>query len=416
MYDERNPPPVESFAAFDVPSPASNGEMDAPLAPEAYGAPAVPEGYMATPAGLVPCLDDVANWHANGAAQDGFEQVLLDLYGAIPFTLGDWESRKLPPRDFLLGSIFTTTTRAMISAETGLGKTHLAFAFAFAMSAGKPFCHWQAKREARVLIVDGEMSRDLVKERLAEAEKRVGTRPGNLFVLCREDAEHMPPLDIEEGQAWLDGLIEFVGGIDFLILDNVMSLVGGNLKEEEDWSPVIPWMLALTKRRIGVLWINHTGHDKTRSYGTNTREWQLDTVAVAEKVEDADADIAMRLSFTKARQRRPETREDFEPVVLRLKDDAWTSEGAAPARKRSQGDHALDLLRQAIAEAGEMIPGLPADVRGVNTDMWKKYCETYDLSVSDNPSSRERAFDRARQKLLDRKVIKSKLRKVWIIQ
>ena len=62
--------------------------------------------------------------------------------------------------------------------------------------------------------------------------------------------------------------------------------------------------------------------------------------------------------------------------MLRLKDDTWSSEGAAPVRKRSQGDHALDLLRQAIAEAGEKIPGLPASVRGVSAGLWKKYCET----------------------------------------
>ena len=78
-----------------------------------------------------------------------------------------------------------------------------------------------------------------------------------------------------------------------------MSLTIGDLKEEEAWRPVIQWMRALTKRRIGVLWINHTGHDKSRSYGTSTREWQLDNVMIAEKVEDADADIAMKLSFTK---------------------------------------------------------------------------------------------------------------------
>ena len=384
-----------------------------PADPAAYGAPEVPEDMMLTPDGLKPCLEE-GNGEFDAIAE--FITPIDGPYENIPLTLTAWAYREIKPRQFLLGSIFTTTTRAMLSAETGLGKTHLGFAIGFAMGSCKPFCHWRARGIARVLIIDGEMSAELVKERLAEAEKRIGERPCAVYVLCKEDVEHMPPLDTEEGQAWLDGLIEFVGGLDFLILDNVMALTIGNMKEEDDWKPVIPWMLSLTKRRIGVLWINHTGLDKARAYGTNTREWQLDTVMVAEKVDDPTADIAMKLSFTKARQRRPETREDFETVVLRLKDDTWTSEGAAPARKRSQGDHALDLLRQAIDEAGEKIPGLPASVRGVSSGLWKKYCETYDLSASDNPLSRERAFDRAREKLLDRKIIKSKLRKVWIIQ
>ena len=64
----------------------------------------------------------------------------------LPLTLDQWASRKLPERDFLLGSIFTTTTRAMLSAKTGLGKTHLGFAFGFSMTGGRDFCHWKVRR------------------------------------------------------------------------------------------------------------------------------------------------------------------------------------------------------------------------------------------------------------------------------
>ena len=57
----------------------------------------------------------------------------------LPLTLDQWASRKLPERDFLLGTIFTTTTRAMLSAKTGLGKTHLGFAFGFALSVANRY-------------------------------------------------------------------------------------------------------------------------------------------------------------------------------------------------------------------------------------------------------------------------------------
>ena len=175
-------------------------------------------------------------------------------------------------------------------------------------------------------------------------------------------------------------------------------------------------MLSLTKRRVGVLWINHTGHDESRSYGTKTREWQLDVVMIAEEVDDPDADIALRLTFTKARQRRSETREDFETVVLRLKDDAWTSESAAPDRNRKQGDYALELLRRAIDEAGERVPGEAAKVRGVTLKLWRGYCDTNELSLADSDDSRVRAFRRAVQKLRDAGCIRTKAGKVWIIQ
>ncbi len=344
---------------------------------------------------------------AQSAPVDGqFDRLTLDLDA--------WAERPVPPRDYLLGAIFTTTTRAMLSADTGLGKTHLGFAFGFAMAAGKAFCHWSAGRQARVLLVDGEMSLELLKERLADAESRIGERPACLYALSREDAENMPPLDDPKGQQWLDGLLAHLGGIDFLILDNVMSLTAGDLKEEEAWKPVIGWMLSLTKRRIGVLWINHTGHNVARGYGTKTREWQLDTVMVAEKADDPAADIAMRLHFTKSRQRRRETRADYEAAELRLKDNAWTSEPTEERHDGSQGDYALDLLRRAIADAGEPIPGEPASVLAVPISLWEAYCETHDLSLSDNAKSRAKAFTRAISKLQRQKLIRTKRKKVWI--
>jgi len=52
-------------------------------------------------------------------------------------------------------------------------------------------------------------------------------------------------LDTPEGQGWIDKLIRDLGGIDFLILDNVMALTIGDLKEEDAWKPIISWMRSL---------------------------------------------------------------------------------------------------------------------------------------------------------------------------
>jgi hypothetical protein len=56
------------------------------------------------------------------------------------------------------------------------------------------------------------------------------------------------------------------------------------------------------------LQIHHTGHDKPKSYGTSTREWQLDTVLRLEEVERENADVCFNLIFQKARLRTPLTR------------------------------------------------------------------------------------------------------------
>jgi hypothetical protein len=80
-------------------------------------------------------------------------------------------------------------------------------------------------------------------------------------------------------------------------------------------------MRDLTRRSIGQCWIHHT-NDDGKSYGTKTREWQLDTVVAMRRVE-TDDDIAFTLDFTKARERAPHNRADFAPLTIVLRDDEW---------------------------------------------------------------------------------------------
>ena len=89
-------------------------------------------------------------------------------------TLADWLAREISNPDFLLAEIISTSTRMMIVGPTGLGKTMLAVAVAFAVALGSGLMHWRAGRKGRVLYIDGEMSRRTLKKRLAEAARRAG--------------------------------------------------------------------------------------------------------------------------------------------------------------------------------------------------------------------------------------------------
>jgi hypothetical protein len=84
-------------------------------------------------------------------------------------------------------------------------------------------------RPARTLFIDGEMSRRLLKQRLAEEAKRLGVCPENMHVLSREDIETFPPLSTRAGQMIVERVIEHLGGIDVVGFDNVMSLIGGDM-------------------------------------------------------------------------------------------------------------------------------------------------------------------------------------------
>ncbi len=245
-------------------------------------------------------------------------------------TINAWLARDLPQPDFLMGEWASTTSRGLLVSDTGLGKTNFCLALAFAMALGRDFLHWKSGRPCRVLYIDGEMSRRLMKTRLADAARRAGAAPETLFVLSRDDLPDMPPINTEEGQRFIDELIDAIGEVDFVFFDNVQALIPGDMKDEEPWQQTLPWIRGLTRRAIGQLWIHHTGHDTTRSYGTKTREWQLDTVILLEAAERPDADIGFALKFTKARERAPDNRGDFDKVTITLAEDRWRVKGVAP--------------------------------------------------------------------------------------
>src|SRR5262249_31653068 len=154
-----------------------------------------------------------------------------------------------------------------------------------------------------------EMSRRLLKERLAAETTRLGLAPDTFFALSHEDIENMQPLNTRAGQQFIDSVIHDLGGIDFIAFDNVMALIAGDQKDEEGWRQTLPWVKSLPPRNIGQLWVHHTGHDETRSYGTKTREWHMDTTLHLDTVDRPDTDvISFQLTFRKARERTPATR------------------------------------------------------------------------------------------------------------
>lgn len=272
-----------------------------------------------------------------------------------------WTAREIETPEPLLGEIITNTTRMFIGGATGIGKTHIGLGMAGGMATGTGFLHWKASRPSRVLYIDGEMARDLMQERIIDLMRRmdVPSIPG-LFVLCREDCEEMAkrfagigemqPLNTPEGQEFIRLLVKLVKP-DVIIFDNRMSLLSGDMKEEQPWTETMGMVKDLTRQRIAQVWFDHTGHDSTRIYGTKTKEWQFDSVVMLKKEdgdEDNPPDVCVSLEFTKARRRKPSNRADFDPVTVSLADDGWTVEGASknePAAPKPPSPKALAFHR-----------------------------------------------------------------------
>jgi hypothetical protein len=221
-------------------------------------------------------------------------------------------------------------------------------------------------------------------------------------VLNTEDFPEMPPLSDRLGRLAIDEIITALGGVDLVVFDNVQSLLAGDMKEELSWQTVLRWVKDLTRRKIAQVWVHHTGHDTTRTYGTKTREWQMDAVALLEAVDKPEADLAFTLKFSKARERTPNNRNDFAPTIVTLANDRWA--GEAEHAKPRQIDRAFELLRDAITREGAVPPAcehVPSATMCVTHGLWRQYCKAGFILESDDDGTFRVAFHRASKKLLD---------------
>jgi hypothetical protein len=284
-----------------------------------------------------------------GTAKLGFDPIPDPPDPRAALLVSAWLKRDIPPRDFLLGHLMCTTSRWLIYGETGVGKSLLALDMAAAIAAGAPLLGWAGRRPARVMYLDGEMPAETFKERMQLIAERYGPDL-QLYGYNRDDLddEQMPPLNTPEGEQWLMREIDAVRP-EVVFLDSIMCLLSGVMAEEESWGPVKHLVRKLTSKRIAQVWLHHTGHDGTKSFGTKTREWEMDTVLRLTFTDDAHE--AFTMDFRKARLRTPATAVEFQSRTISLGPDGWTAE---PMRGRpGTGRRSDDIIKikRAIVDA-----------------------------------------------------------------
>jgi hypothetical protein len=92
------------------------------------------------------------------------------------------------------------------------------------------------------------------------------------------------------------------------------------------------------------------------------------------------------------------------------------ADGSQELKLSGQQRMALNLLRKALAEAGEMAPAsnhIPKR-RIVPIELWRTYCEAGRLSNADKPDSRRRAFHRCVADLRSKEIIGVWTDHVWV--
>lgn len=284
--------------------------------------------------------------------------------------LSSWLKRELPPRDYLLGDIMSTTSRWIIYGETGVGKTLFAMDMAGAIASGRGMLNWAGSGVTRrVMYSDGELPAETFKERMEIVARQYGPDI-ELYGYCRDilDDDDMPPLNKPEGVKWLEKECRTIQP-EVIVFDSIMCLLTGNMAEEESWAPITPMLRQISQQRCAQIWLHHTGHDSSKGFGTTTREWQMDTVLSLTK--DAQNNEHLLMEFKKARLRTPDTRAQFEPLKITCGADRWETVGGVDKRRGAPGDRGAAKAR-AFLEAYDRLAFDAPSCTGFNSQPVKK--------------------------------------------
>ena len=344
----------------------------------------------------------------------------------------DLLERELPLEECLLGSLVTRQSRVFIVGATGAGKTMFGLAVAGGIASGRGFLNWRSSRSARVLYIDGEMALKTLQRRVRDLARRLDGPDAldMLHLVSWQDADTLgaglwAPLNTEDGQSFTLRLCELLAP-DVVVFDNVQALVAGDMKDEVPWAETWPLVAALTARNIGQIWIDHTGHNTTRQYGSSTKAWRFDTVGILTPLpreECAPGETAFTLSFDapgKARNRSPETWNEYTAQAIRLRDDEWTTSATAtdarPSSKLTSNEQiALRTLGGALKDHGTAatVRDDHGEALVVNEKLWRAAFYRQGMPAV-SQDTKKRTFNRAVTSLLAKDRIARRDDFVWV--
>ena len=193
------------------------------------------------------------------------------------------------------------------------------------------------------------------------------------------------------------------------MIDNVMSLIAGDHKDEIPWAETWPLVFSITAQGIAQIWLDHAGHNGVRQYGSSTKAWRFDAVGVMTVLDGGterkpgEVETAFTLSFDppygKARRRTPENWRDFAPRTLRLRDDVWSGEDASSIAKRTKGTGLSAVKPGDRAFHAALIDALAVTSQNGSTteDAWLSECYRKGLLDAADPDDDANAFCRRKR-------------------
>lgn len=226
--------------------------------------------------------------------------------------LKDLLAHEFPPREHLLAPWLRQGESALVWAASGLGKTMLTLTMALAVAGRGEFLGWRSDTPRRVLIVDGEMHSEDLKERLGMLMGTIGgidasAAGENLMLMPRTWQRGgnvvFPDIPTPEGQ---DAVLEAIRAhkAELVVLDNFSTLADVvDENEAAAMSPVLTFLLKLKQEGIACILVHHSGKTGATYRGSSKLATTFEVILGLLRSDDADpnAGATFETEWTKYR-------------------------------------------------------------------------------------------------------------------
>jgi hypothetical protein len=275
----------------------------------------------------------------------------------ISITLGELLKKVIPEREDILERVAKVDDCALITGQSGRGKSLDAMAKAIAISGGMPFAGLSVPKARPTAYWDAEMLEIELKERARQLAPGLGLKPKEigdlplLFVSEMAQDGETPTFDTPAGLARVERFLDRHPDIEVLFIDSLRILF--DLEDENTsppWKPVNRFNLRMKKRGITVIGVHHNNNSDTfngHNSGKTTWAQIINLTARTEGADEAGV-MAFDWSYVKSRSLRGKEKKPFGLQLIEEPDGRlYFAQIDASAAKNPQGITANDPRRAA---------------------------------------------------------------------
>jgi len=233
-------------------------------------------------------------------------------------------------------------------AWRGTGKTLFALALAYHLAAGESFLGMTIPEAFKVLYVEGELPAKQDQDRMIQLSAGLDIPEGNFTLLSKSfqgrDRDQSPvTIKTEAGRAAIEAEIERTGAT-VLILDSIASLAQISTNNEDNWIPIIEWLVDLRCKGICVIYLQQAGKGGEQR-GHSISEDRIDQAIKLTATHTNPGAAAFEVSFHKPREQGK-----LDPFRVRCTAGVWERDSSRIIKSAKPKKPTKDeLIREALS-------------------------------------------------------------------